>query len=96
MKKGHYCPLIKKECIEHKCEWYFQVNGTNPNTGEPAERYQCAVVLTPLLLLENANQQRSTAAAVESFRNESVVKNEVTNQLLYRFAQVANILPASD
>ena len=31
---GHYCPLLKKECIEHKCAWYTHIRGSNPNTGE--------------------------------------------------------------
>ena len=82
MKKGNYCPLIKKDCIENKCAWYQQIRGINPNTGEPVDEWQCAVNLLPLLLIENSKQQRSTAAAVESFRNESVVQNNTLTQVL--------------
>jgi hypothetical protein len=82
MKKGNYCPLIKKDCIENKCTWYQQIRGINPNTGEPVDEWQCAVNLLPLLLIENSKQQRSTAAAVESFRNESVVQNNTLTQVL--------------
>ena len=32
----------------------------------------------PLLLVENANMQRQTGAAVESFRNEMVKANQAT------------------
>ena len=82
MKKGNYCPLIKKDCIENKCQWYYQIRGTNPNTGEPVDEWQCAINLLPLLLIENSKQQRSTSAAVESFRNESVVQNNTLTQVL--------------
>ena len=82
MKKGNYCPLIKKDCIENKCAWYQQIRGINPNTGEPVDEWQCAINLLPLLLIENSKQQRSTAAAVESFRNESVVQNNTLTQVL--------------
>ena len=82
MKKGNYCPLIKKDCIENKCQWFCQVRGTNPNTGEPVDEWQCAVNLIPLLLIENSQKQLSTAVAVESFRNETVKQNETLNQVL--------------
>lgn len=36
----------------------------------------------PLLMIENSSQQRSTGAAVESLRNESVNKADATNALL--------------
>jgi hypothetical protein len=82
MKKGHYCPLLKKDCIENKCEWFYQIRGTNPNTGEPVDEWQCAINFLPLLLIENSQQQRSTAAAVESFRNEAVKQNSALTQVL--------------
>jgi hypothetical protein len=86
-KKATFCPLIKKDCVEHKCLWFTQVRGQNPNTGEPLDEWGCAMNLLPVLLIENARQQRSTAAAVESFRNETVTRNDTTNTLLYTLAQ---------
>ena len=74
--------MIKKDCIENKCAWFCQVRGINPNTGEPVDEWQCAVNLMPVLLIENSQQQRSTSAAVESFRNESVKRSDVLNQVL--------------
>lgn len=35
----------------------------------------CAIAWLPVLLIENSQQQRSTGAAVESFRNEMVRGN---------------------
>ena len=84
MKKtepGTYCPLIKKDCIEHKCSWYMHVRGMNPNTGEDVDHWSCDVTWMPMLTIENSQQQRSTAAAVESFRNEVVKSNEENRQL---------------
>lgn len=74
--------MIKKTCIENKCQWYCQVRGVNPNTGEPVDEWQCAVTLLPILLIENSKQQRSTSVAVESFRNETVKQSETLNQVL--------------
>jgi hypothetical protein len=82
MKKGNYCPLIKKTCIENKCSWFTQVRGINPNTGEPVDEWQCVVNMIPILMIENSQQQRHTAAAVESFRNESVRQNDTITQVL--------------
>ena len=86
MKKGHYCPLLKKDCIENKCEWFCQVRGFNPNTGEPLDQWQCAINLLPFLLIENSQQQKSTSVAVESLRNETVKRGEDITQLLGLFA----------
>lgn len=94
MKTGNFCPLIRKDCIEHKCRWFCQVRGTNPNTGEPIDEWQCAINLLPVLLIENGRQQKSTAAAVESFRNETVTRNDTTNLLLHAITnQTARIEP---
>ncbi len=92
MKKGNYCPLLKKDCIENKCSWYCQVRGVNPNTGQPVDEWQCAVNLLPVLLIENSQQQRSTSAAVESFRNESIKQNETLNRAMAHAVAVQNLL----
>jgi hypothetical protein len=92
MKKATFCPLIKKDCVEHKCLWFTQVRGQNPNTGEPMDEWGCAMNLLPVLLIENAKQQRSTAAAVESFRNETVTRNDTTNTLLYNMSQLPTMI----
>jgi predicted Ser/Thr protein kinase len=63
-----------------KCEWFTQVRGENPNTGEQVDEWGCAVTWLPMLLIENSQQQRQTGAAVESFRNETV--NRMVNTIL--------------
>jgi hypothetical protein len=82
LKAGSFCPLIKKDCIELKCAWFTQLRGHNPNTGEEIDDWGCAVGWLPVLLVENSQQQRSTGAAVESFRNEMVKANESSHKVL--------------
>jgi hypothetical protein len=81
------CPLGSK-CEEvrdnkvHRCAWFIQIAGENPQTGEVQDEKGCAMTWVPVLLIENSRQQRSTSAAVESFRNEMVKSNEVGQQVL--------------
>ena len=97
MKKGEFCPLIQKKCVEHKCAWYTCVRGTNPNTGEEIDDWRCAVSWMPMMTVEIAQMSNQTGAAVESFRNEVVEANH-QNQQLYAHAlqqgiNVAQITP---
>ena len=82
LEREHWCPLIGEECMKLKCEWFTQVRGTNPQTGEEVDEWGCAVTWLPMLLLENSQQQRQTGAAVESFRNETVRDNEENRRLI--------------
>ena len=72
IENGNFCPLIKKDCVGLKCTWFVQLRGTNPQTGEPVDEWDCAVKWLPMLLIENAKEVRQGAAATESFRNEMV------------------------
>lgn len=93
MKPGEFCPLIKKDCIGLKCAWYTQLRGTNPNTGEEIDEWNCAITWMPLMAVEIAQKSNQTGAAVESFRNE-VVKETQQNQQLYTQALQQGIIPA--
>ena len=88
LKAGSFCPLIKKDCIELKCAWFTQLRGSNPNTGEEIDDWGWAVGWLPVLLVENSQQQRSTGAAVESFRNEMVKANDNNVQVLETVARL--------
>jgi hypothetical protein len=92
---GTYCPLIKKDCIEHKCSWYMHVRGMNPNTGEDVDHWGCAVTWLPMLTIENSQQQRHTSAAVESFRNEVVKANEENKNLYIQGLMQQGVLPVN-
>lgn len=89
-KGGKICPMLKKPCIEHECMWYIQLRGTHPQTGEPVDSFDCTMVVQPLLMIENSNQQRKTGAAIESFRNETIKSNFTTQQLLLEAANTNN------
>ena len=83
---GAKCEEIKDGAI-HRCAWYTKLAGTNPNTGEKMDEEGCAMSFLPILLVENSMQQRSTSAAVESFRNETVQANQTTQQILLMQSQ---------
>jgi hypothetical protein len=88
IKNGTFCPLIKKDCVGLTCAWYTRVQGYDVNTGNQVDSYECAISWLPMLLIENSGQQRSTGAAVESFRNEMVKSNEQSQQLLLATARI--------
>jgi hypothetical protein len=88
IKNGTFCPLIKKDCVGLTCAWYTRVQGYDVNTGNQVDSYECAISWLPMLLIENSGQQRSTGAAVESFRNEMVKSNEQAQQLLLATAGI--------
>ena len=88
LEREHWCPLIGEECMKLKCEWFTQVRGKNPQTGQDVDEWGCAVTWLPMLLIENSQMQRETGAAVESARNESVRDNEENRKLIKKVASV--------
>ena len=78
---GAKCEEIKDGAI-HRCAWYTKLAGTNPNTGEVMDEAGCSMTWMPMLMIENSMQQRSTSAAVESFRNEMTSANQTSQQIL--------------
>jgi hypothetical protein len=96
IKPGNYCPLLKKDCIGLQCAWFTQMRGHNPNTGKEVDEWSCAMTWLPILLIENSQQQRSTGAAVESFRNEMVKANESSQQTLLAMAAKQSVLEITE
>ena len=58
--------------------------GKDPQTNADIEDWRCAISWFPMLLIENSQRQMQTGAAVESFRNEMVKSNEVSNKILLK------------
>ena len=84
------CPLDGfKPCRQLDCAWFIKVRGNNPNTGEEIDDYGCTMAWLPVLMIENSQQQRQTGAAVESFRNEMVKANDMSQQVLMATLQQA-------
>lgn len=91
LKPKNNCPLHSFEpCRQLDCAWFAQLRGTNPNTGKEVDEWGCAIAWMPMLMIENSQQQRSTGAAVESFRNEMVKANESSQNVLLATIQQVN------
>jgi hypothetical protein len=89
------CPLDGfKPCRQLECAWFMKVRGNNPNTGEEIDDYGCSIAWMPVLMIENSQQQRQTGAAIESFRNEMVKSNDVSQQVLR--ATIQHVAPATN
>lgn len=91
MKPGTWCPFLNAECIQFKCTQFISIRGTNPNTGQEVDEWNCSFAWSPLLMIENSQQQRQTAAAVESFRNEMVKANDSNNRMLALSAKLMDV-----
>ncbi len=93
IKQRDGCPLNSFEpCKQLDCAWFIQVRGVNPNTGKDVDEWACSIAWLPMLLIENSQQQRSTGAAVESFRNEMVKSNEATHAALFNSVGIKSVL----
>lgn len=51
------------------CPMWIQIRGTDPNTGQEVDGFNCAIAWGPMLTIENSHKQMQTGAAVESLRN---------------------------
>jgi hypothetical protein len=77
------CPYtaFKTSCfdgvVKHKCPKWIHIAGVDPNTGNSVDHYNCSDAWTPMLLIENSQQQRQTAAAVETLRNVVALVGDV-------------------
>jgi hypothetical protein len=71
---GHQCESVKDGEID-RCEWYREVKGMNPQTGDMLDEYRCAIAWMPTLMLEVSRTNRGQTSAIESFRNEVVQGN---------------------
>lgn len=91
LKSGNFCPLVGKDCIQFECKFWNNIKGTNPQTGEQVDEWECTISMLPFLILEASQQAKQTGAAVESFRNEST-KN--TQELTKVMLQAQEIVPA--
>lgn len=81
MKK---CPLLKKKCIEHDCEWFTHLVGMSPQTGQPQDEWGCAVKWLPILLVENSNMSRQVAASID--RNNNTFFSALPDHIQQRVA----------
>jgi len=75
------CPLGSK-CYEikdnkaHRCAWSLEIAGKDAQ-GNDCNDWRCAIVWQPILMMESSKASRSTTAAVESMRNETLKRQDV-------------------
>jgi hypothetical protein len=84
---GSTCEEVKDGAI-HRCMWFIQLAGKDPQTGEDINTNKCSLAWLPILLVENAMTNRGQTAALESFRNESVQQAENLNNILATAASI--------
>ena len=101
------CPILNQECIEDgsivdgelvACKFWMEILGTNPQTGANVKEGNCTINIIPMLLIENSKVNRETGSAVESFRNETVKANEITQRILLTSAEKSanNLIEVKD
>lgn len=76
------CPFHNKYMVKvcHTCPMWTLVRGKNPQSNEEVDKWDCSLAWLPILLIENSQMSRQTGAAVESFRNEVVVRSPQPRQ----------------
>ena len=81
------CPL-DKECEHigedkklHRCRWYKMVKGIDAQGGEH-EEWDCAIPMNVMIGLEVATTNRGMTQAVESLRNETLLRQDAALRLI--------------
>ena len=88
------CPINNFEpCKLWECAWFIEIKGSHPQLGTPLNEWGCSIAWLPIMLIDNARQQHSTASAVESFRNEMIKANETSQEILMKTARLTNDEP---
>lgn len=83
---GHTCEKAVDGHLE-VCAWWVELAGNDPQTGQPLQNVKrCAIAWMPLLQVEVAGTNRGQTAAIESFRNETVNGQNMTNKILHAAA----------
>jgi len=72
---GSTCEKIVGNEI-HRCAWYTEVMGTNPQTGEPLNQTKCAIAWMPILQIETAMTNRGQTEAICSLRDETAKRQQ--------------------
>lgn len=93
--KKQICPLLRKPCVESECKFWTHLLGKDPQTGQPIDRFDCAVSYLPILLVEASRNIIGVQAATESARNEITERQDALNSAVHR-AQTARAIDHAD
>jgi hypothetical protein len=83
------CPLLGKECIQDRCEWWATYI-VRPDPGKPpiAEN-ACVIPRITHILIELLGKTDGVAASIESERNEFMKAADRSNVILAGMGQIA-------
>lgn len=81
-------PLQSRKCAQHKCHWFVQIQGANPQSGEKWNDFACAIAWQPYLQIETSQQARQAGAAIESLRNEVLRRQEENGKVVSLIAEI--------
>ncbi len=72
---GSQCEEIKDNQL-HRCAWYTNIKGKDPQSEEIIDKWECAIAFMPMLQIEMAQTNRGQTNALCSFRDEMIKTNE--------------------
>ena len=65
---GNDCEVIKNNIL-HRCKWYINLKGKDPQSEEIIDKWNCAIVWMVVTQIENNQFTRGTNASIQSLRN---------------------------
>jgi hypothetical protein len=75
------CEFSKKNVL-YRCRHYIHLEGKNPQTGEITNEWNCTFSWIPILLVGMSKNIFGLTQAVESSRNETNLRQDVSNAAL--------------
>ena len=78
---GHTCRKTVGDHIE-ECMWNIKLVGENPQSGESIDEYGCAIAWQPVLAIEGNKETRGVAVSLQSFRNETVARQDAALEVI--------------
>lgn len=83
---GHTCESAHDGYIE-RCAWFTLIKGKDPQSEKIIDEWACAIQWLPLLNVEMSQTNRGQTAAIESFRNETVKRQDAFLGIAHQASQ---------
>lgn len=93
-KKANTCPLLDGPCIKEKCMFWTHLLGKDPQSETPIDQFGCAIAVLPILLVENAQAIRQTAASMDKVASTSKQQSQQQANVFTALTQRLLRLPA--
>ena len=72
---GSQCEKTVGEEI-HRCVWFTQIDGVDPQSGDKISEKRCAISLIPLLQVDGNRMLHNVGGSIQSLRNETVKRQQ--------------------